>query len=310
MVKGYDRICTERGVCMFELAKRYSEDRYYRKEDILEEMDAYLIEPVWEEICKYRSIFKIDYAILGHRYYLIYNPRMIKTLMKTQQLMLKGMTHNERLSEQKDIPDSLQPLFVALSGRLYTAKDESSWFRYSISLLSIQVEESFVSFLCNDEEVMLVKLFYLLACYKKEKKQELLVLFLMKEGYLHFLELFRDDSVSVEEDIYDMTPCFLAFLHNIWLKISNLMVLLKGNCDEDTKQMQFEELKEKYPCCSDEQLHFYIDHRLPKRYYTIRQYMEYTHVCYETARYSMEQFVQQNWYQKQKLGKKFVYKVL
>lgn len=295
---------------MFELAKRYSEERYYRKEDIMEEMDSYLVEPVWEEITKYRSIFKIDYDIFDYRSYLIYNPKMIQTLLKTQQLMTKGILHNAIWSEQKNLPETLQPLFVALSGRLSATKDETSWFRNSILLLSIPIQEKFLHFLCDEEEVMLVKLFYLVICYKEEKKQELLVLFLMKEGYLHFLELIIECTELIEEDIHDMTPFFLKFLHNIWLKISSLMVLLKGSCEEDTKLMLFEELREKYPCYSDEQLHFYIEHRQIKRYYTIRQYMEYAHVCYETARYSMEQFVEQSWYQKQKLGKKFVYKVL
>lgn len=300
-----------RCACMFELAKRYSEHIYYQKQDIIREMDAHLVEPVWEEILKYRSIFKTDYTILTHRFYLVYNPLMIKSLMKTQQYMMQAVLHYKNEIPQRELlPTSLQTWYFVLSTRMDTMKDAITWFTFASKQLSIPIQDDFLLFLCNDEEGTLIRLFFLMIVYQEDKKEELLTLFLMKEGYLSFLDILLDSFVSLTVEKGDVTYYFLAFLHNIWLKISNLMVLLKGNCEEDTKLMLFEELKEKYPCCRDEQLHFYIEHRRAKHYYTIRQYMDYCHVCYETARYSMEQLVRQNWHQKQKMGKKFVYKVL
>ena len=74
-----------------------------------------------------------------------------------------------------------------------------------------------------------------------------------------------------------------------------------------SQTMQLQELQERFPELSERQLLFYVDHRKPYCYYTIRQFMEYAGVCNETARCAMEQLVHRQCYQRRRVGKKYVY---
>ena len=80
--------------------------------------------------------------------------------------------------------------------------------------------------------------------------------------------------------------------------------LLKENC-----LVYDESLLEYYPFLQKEQVLFYISHCKSGCYYTVRQYLEFSDVCYETARLHLSQLVSMGWYKKQKIGKKFVYSV-
>ena len=43
---------------MYETAQKYTEHSYYAKEQIADEIDSYLLEPIWQEVKTYRSNFK------------------------------------------------------------------------------------------------------------------------------------------------------------------------------------------------------------------------------------------------------------
>lgn len=290
---------------MFETAKRYSEQTYYRKMDLMREMDYHIVAPIWEEVKSYRSIFRIEYPIF--QCYLVHNPCMLHMLMKTQHKLMQYVLLTKQEVNVDTLPKHVYPLYTAFIDQCNKPLKDSVWFKHCLQVLSIPIQEPMVGFLCDDDIPLLIRLFFLFYSYEDTT---LLFLFLLKEGYVPIHSLLSFKQKKIEKDEQDATSSFLTFLYEIWLKLSTEMVLLKSREENDIKDKRVEELKEMYPILNEEQIRFYVEHRQAQRYYTIAQYMEYTHVCYETARYSMERFVHLHWYQKQKVGKKFIYKVL
>ncbi len=104
----------------------------------------------------------------------------------------------------------------------------------------------------------------------------------------------------------DKTYLFLLFLSQVQLKFEECLLLLKRDCD-DYLRMTNEQLVHRFPNFSKQQIAFFVAHREVNSYYSIQEYKEFAHVCYETARNAMESFVAQGWYQQRKIGKRFYY---
>ncbi len=62
------------------------------------------------------------------------------------------------------------------------------------------------------------------------------------------------------------------------------------------------------PLISYRQAKFFINHNQADTHYDLNHFRNFTKCSYETARYSMDNLVNHNFYEKQKIGKKFVYK--
>mgnify|MGYP006875948527 CR=1 FL=1 len=108
----------------------------------------------------------------------------------------------------------------------------------------------------------------------------------------------------------DVTSNFLSLLSHLRLKFSDEMISLSSKKPNSPLTMDVAELCERYPMLQKESVSFYVKHRRLHHYYTLQEYMKACGVCYETARYSMEKLVDLHWYQKQKIGKKFVYFIM
>lgn len=108
----------------------------------------------------------------------------------------------------------------------------------------------------------------------------------------------------------DVTSNFLSLLEVLRLKFSDEMLSLNRKDTLSLQKLDARELTERYPMLQKESIAFYVAHRKLHHYYTLQDYMQNAGVCYETARYSMEKLVALKWYQKQKIGKKFVYFVM
>ena len=108
----------------------------------------------------------------------------------------------------------------------------------------------------------------------------------------------------------DVTSNFLSLLEVLRLKFSDEMLSLNRKDSISLQKLDARELIERYPMLQKESITFYVAHRKLHHYYTLQDYMQNAGVCYETARYSMEKLVALKWYQKQKIGKKFVYFVM
>ena len=104
----------------------------------------------------------------------------------------------------------------------------------------------------------------------------------------------------------DKTYLFLSFLSQAQLKFEECLLLLRRDCD-DYLRMTNEPLVHRFPNLSEQQIAFFVAHREANSYYSIQEYKEFTHVCYETARNAMESFVAQGWYRQRKIGKRYYY---
>ena len=106
----------------------------------------------------------------------------------------------------------------------------------------------------------------------------------------------------------DKTYLFLRFLQQLELKFNECLLLLNRD-RSDFLHMTKEQLLHRYPQVSNRQIEFFVSHRNIHDYYTISEYMKFNDVCYETARQAMEQLVEQQWYHRRKIGKRFFYSI-
>ena len=112
----------------------------------------------------------------------------------------------------------------------------------------------------------------------------------------------------------ELDSCIVLFQPK-WFRLlsfdTNLDILkwLNEQLDKEYCLVYDESLLEYFPFLQKEQVMFYISHCKSGCYYTVKQYLEYNDVCYETARLHLMQLVSMGWYKKQKIGKKFVYSI-
>lgn len=306
---------------MFETAKKYSETMYYRKTDLEQEMDHYLVEPLWHEISQYRSFFRQDFPIREKKTYFIRNPHVNDLMAQTQELMLQWLLeHKEEHAKDVDgfwLKEEEQLRFSSFLIKMRYDKGMSAaqviqecFDKFSLEGIVPYEVRLYIQDTSNN---LLCKLF--LICMSCDKRSAFLLLY--PTLYLHH-SLLLSNVFSMEECIdhidrklteLDVTPDFLSFLSFMRLKVSDDMAVIHHD-EAAIRLMDEVTLIEQYPMLQKESIAFYVQHRKLHHYYTLQDYMSFAKVCYETARYSMEKLVELKWYQKQKIGKKFVYFIL
>lgn len=307
---------------MFETAKKYSEQAYYSKADVEKELDHYLVEPMWHEICQYRSLFQKEFPIHEKKTYIVYNRYVVDAIARTQECMIRYMRNhwNEPLHDLDYfwLREEEVWIFQSFITQMETNQTyiHKHMFLHILEQMDLQKQVSMLSRkkLMDEQENLLHQLFLL--SMEQDKRCAFILMYpilrcheALSLGQILKMEEFCDlyDKKSRELDV---TGSFLSFLAHIRLKLSNDMVLLNADAEKNVLQMQYQELIERYPMLQKEQIRFFIEHRTHHHYYTLQDYMKFHGVCYETARYSMEKLVELHWYQKQKMGKKFVYYIL
>lgn len=76
------------------------------------------------------------------------------------------------------------------------------------------------------------------------------------------------------------------------------------------KNKSIETLRHNNPNISKRQAEFFVAHNDPRASYTISDFKKYIGTAYETARYSLDNLVEQGFYKKTLVGKKYVYKAI
>lgn len=299
---------------MYETAQKYSEQRYLTKAKLAQEIDSYLLEPIWQEVKNYRSLFRYDLQIHQKPYYLTRNPLTINKILQVEELMRRYEdTQTERfdyycpyLDEEEN--QHYQQYLIYLQLHPYLSKEE--FFLQILQRFHIDdINKLHLQFLLSEEEPFLLRYFTLMFISRRSSSL-LMMPFLIIEHRTYIKELcsivtFKD---SYEEEIDDdITYAFLTMLEELRLLLYKKMVSLNHTPQDLCKVLQEEELIERYPNLKKEQIHFYVQHRKLGHYYTIQNYIQQMNVCYETARYSLDQLVEHHWYEKKKVGKKFVY---
>lgn len=290
---------------MLDIVRRYSEERYYRKQDFMKEFDATTAHVLWDETQNYRHLFRYDIPFTNPSCYVVLCRQVTFALLRCERKMQHFCEQKEHRNYkmQKDI---WEKIVFDFSSR--KKKEITQWICKACEMLRIR-QVNICEELLTSEEPILLRLFM---CYQQMSEHALDVAFLLllKENRVAMMCILDTYvPIHMHDHAYenDKTYEFLKFIEQIELKIIQGMVLLERTCDSTHVDLDVHELSQRYPQLSMTQITFYKRHNSAEHYYTISHFMEFTGVCYETARSAMDMLVELHWYQKRKLGKKFVY---
>lgn len=302
---------------MFEMAIKYSSDNYFEKEELQSQIDSHLFFPIWENIIEYRKLFQLEFHYQSKTYHMYHVPFVTQMMMQTYESMLQF-----QLSKDNDffIPKSL-PFRVQ-------RKIRSQTMCYpKIAIFNLQqMVYHWLQLYCPKKPLivnvsnqtkhssahLVNELFFL--CFESDEGMQYFLLILILERYhlVYLLESLYQIIINYSKTINftnkDVTKNFLSFLACVRFHFTKDVITLESN-EVQLRKKSLEELQLCYPTLQKKQLQFYIAHSTDKQYYTIKHYMQYHNVCYETARTSLEELTALQWYQKKKIGKRFVYYV-
>lgn len=277
---------------MFEETRKYTEDTYLSRQELAQELelDGVVLEAVWRQVEDYRALLRRSFHFDDVRVDIVMTRALCRKLQQTTELLY-------RCTLQRSFAVDIRKTALLVGNQPY-------WLHKAAELLALkELPHDLTAFLENDEEPLLLRIFFLsLHTQDNAYLDCLLVHACCHAPFALAMEGKPDSTVAG-----DLSVRFLAFLDGIRLQISRSMLSLTETDVTACQTMQLQELLEHYPMLSEQQLMFYVDHRQPYRYYTIRQFMEYAGVCNETARCAMELLVKEHCYQRRKIGKKYVY---
>lgn len=277
---------------MFEETRKYTEDTYLSRRELAQELelDGVVLEAVWRQVEDYRALLRRSFHFDDVRSDIVMTRALCRKLQQTTELLYRC---------------TLQRSFaVDIRKTVLLVGNQSHWLHKASELLALkELPHNLMAFLENDEEPLLLRIFFL-SLYTQDNAYLDCVLV---HACCHAPFALAIEGKPDKTAAGDLSVRFLAFLDGIRLQISRSMLSLTETDVTACQTMQLQELLEHYPMLNEQQLMFYVDHRQPYRYYTIRQFMEYAGVCNETARCAMELLVKEHCYQRRKIGKKYVY---
>ena len=283
-----------------DIIQTYCEQKYANRDEVLHDFDASIADVIWNEILQYRKQFRYEINIFLRPYELILCRSVLWQIQRVELMLYRFCLTSKEIEE-------MDAKWLALRQEYrYINTSSFAWMQMVCTRLHIEDSNKILSILY--EELPFTIRLFLCAFLSYQTCPFALHLLFIKEDFplsLAIMDLVLSWDVDACE--HDMTYMFLRFLERLQLKLSDRMVLLKGVNQNEERVLELSALMERYPQLSKEALSFYVTHRCMGHYYTIQQYTAYCHVCYETARYSLDQLVNMRWYQKQKMGKKFVY---
>lgn len=294
-----------------EIARKYSEQMYLNKLELKRYVDDASIDSIWNAMLVYRKERKYSFIFSERKTYLIMTGFLMKEMLNCSDLLI------QQVKEKALLYTTFIRFSVETATTLYEISNsltQSLIENYNLGkiCLNLQLDLNTVSIILDEKQPFLFRLFILSQCQKCEQSEYLYFILCYQLNIIHIytlLDLFSlKDLYKKYENENDCTYCFLIFLKQIRLKISQSMLSLKS-IDLKEMTLSVDQLKQKYPFFTEQQILFYKCHHHKKHFYTIQNYKEYNNVCYETARIAMDAFVQYGWYVKQKMGKRFIYYV-
>lgn len=255
----------------------YSEEQYVSKQQLQNMYSASISACIWDEIIFYRKQYKYPLRFQAKEFYLTMNAYVFHKMLKIYEV---------------DFEKSIY----------FTSSIRDELIHY-MKTNKLEVNHILFDFLLS-EEVLLIRIFVIWWL----KLDEQLILFYLqcyKKEYLYTIIKNVQRLQMDHHDENDLTYELRHFLDEMYLHLRDKMIYLLNSsvCLTQTK----EELSLRYPQVNKKAIHFFVQHRGLNHFYTIEHYMQFTNVCYENARQSMEKMVALDWYQKHKIGKKFVY---
>lgn len=292
---------------MFDETKKYSEQEYLCKQDIYTLFKTHIGSIVWNEIEQYRQIFIRKWNIQSYEICLVLNAYVNIQMEQTFTACCRWITQISSFTNKRSYQwQEEMNIYHYKQNQVFQGRAKLAQFcERNHILISCELLEHIQDPSIN----MLIRLFSIHLLCDVEKRDILISLCLCDWNLELLAPLLCGVNVPVEKSQHDDTYNFLAFLSQIRLKISQEMISLMGEQKHEQISMNEAVLLERYPQLALHQIQFYIKHRTYDHFYTIQQYMDQCHVCYETARYSLDEMVKMQWYDKYRMGKKYVYSV-
>lgn len=274
---------------MYSETKKYTEEIYISKEELSKQVSGVILEEVWKQIESYRALFRKTYVFGNRKIQLVLYQRCMEEMLEATTLLFQF---------KQPAPGSalLRKAYFLYGDALHWAADMG---RYA-GLRDLSHSE--YEFLESQHIPLLIRIFFLFEfCDDASLWGEILFL----KNNCQFPVSFIHRGSAYKKGQCDMTKEFEQFLHALYRKILQYKGSLKM-CENKCEQ-SLTVLREQYPQLQKEVLSFYVHHRDVYHAYTIRQYVEFHDVCYETARCAMEKLKEYRFYVRRKVGKRFVY---
>ncbi len=265
------------------LYDQYSEQEYYTKKKLLSLNPGVVGECMYQEIWAIRKLFLMPIEAFNKKQYIIMTKKINELMIHILETKLYKHTYESKVEYRQMEYHHKQDALLRLA-----------------SELNIYIPYELVQFLYRTN-ALLLKL-YILRVFSHENK--LLYFYLKQNDRLEWYEMIIGLNTVEETSVeLDLTSSFLSFLVSFYLKICEMMVLSNG----DDIQLTYNEIQFRYPQLNENQIHFYLTHNHSQQYYTIQNFKQYTNISYESARKQLDMLMQLKFYNRIKIGKKYVY---
>ena len=278
---------------MMNLVREYTDVRYLSKKDVITEMGRHLCDPVWQEICEYRKQFLVNACDVEF----CLCPGILMKMLQFQELFFSQKTcemNIHLIHEEKN---------VWLLNHYLKSQGDFKKRVHELCIIFMIHEEKQILNVVRSSLPVLCKLVWVLVWFDDRDFQVLLCALIAKQfNMTGLVNLITEEQMTLciqKDGTYALSFCL-----DEWMKCLQVSVI-----KEDEISLDFDRMMYQYPQLKKHQIQFYLDHHEQGYYYTIEQFAESNHVCYETARSAMKQMSDLGFYQMLKQGKKFVYTV-
>lgn len=276
-----------------EKIRKLLEQDYPTRQTLAKRYGALAAEALYAEWEQAKRCYQVEMGLEQPQDYIAFTPYVQKRQYEAQVLLLHGTAHYARAS-------TIDPRLPLGAWFEQTLRQFGLYERCSFSLRALLRQPA-----CDP--LLLLFCFQFLAEPYAAKLMEQWRQWFLSDAPFSTPALYLDRMLCPDEYAgSDKTYLFLRFLEQIVLKFKECLLLLSSDSNTLIHVSQ-EELIHRYPQLSVQQIAFFAAHRRPGEYYSIRDYMRFADVCYETSRQAMERLTRCRLYGRRKIGKRFVY---
>ncbi len=289
---------------MSELAIRYTEDRYTSKAEVSKHISGSMIDPVWKSILEYRKPYIKTYKIDQINEYCLTVNLCLRILKMRQSFLL--LPKETTLDFKRFIPhfEKRNEILWMFYHWNLGENNLSSMIHETFVLLTIAKEGQWKDFLMDPDILLEVKWVTL---FNQDLSTEAAICLFVATCFYYNM---REAIVLVNDVFLQTTTDFdKTYILQNWIDVLEMKILNKLNDIQTDTNLNFHELSYRYPQLKKYQIEFYLKHNTRGYFYTLEQFIDFTEVCYETSRTSMDQLVSLGFYDKIKQGKKFIYTI-
>lgn len=281
---------------MNDLIYRYTEERYAHPSKIKEQFKGALADTILKECNQYRKKYRISGEVLYPYQFCLCSGILKKIIEAKERFIVHQELSYDTLSiTYEGILNQEMILMVLRWQAKHSSLDEM--LQEIKRLFKEENLDIWASFIKNNQ--LCAECRWIVIFSQLHGAFAVLIFLAMNLEY-HFMD---EGNVAAEyllsiEYMEDNTYALQGMLDYI---LNSVLII------SEEKRKEYEDLQCLYPQLKEYQLRFYLEHCTKGYYYTIKQFVNSTHVSKETARCAMEQLVELNFYIKLKKGKKFVY---